>query len=278
MRPPFELKFRWKRLAGWLGGAAALLLLLAFPWGPLFPLSPLKPGYRVQRFQRADLVVPKDRAPHPSYVELDRLVQEAEQFHQLPGPKRVTVVVCRSWGDFYRFMPHFLGWKGYGMALHLLDTIYLTPRIQESGFDEEEAVRHELSHAVLNNNSSFLNALRMKRQQWVSEGIAVWFQGGRGFLSAGQFLARARQRDLLRVIPPARNLPASQGSVPFRYAAWHYFLRYLTERHGREKLQRFLLAYMDDPGSYQAQFARVYGQSLADAVADFQQAVRQGRL
>jgi len=278
VRLPFNLKLRWRRLAGWLGGAAGLLLLLAFPWGPLFPLSPVKPGYHVHRFRRADLVAPKDRTPHPSYLELDRLLEEAEKFHQLPGPKRLTVVVCRDWGDFYRFMPHFYGWKGLGMALHPLNTVYLTPRIQELGFDEEEALRHELAHTVHNRNCSFRAALEIKRQQWVGEGLAVWFQGGRRFLSAAEFLERARHRDLLRIIPPAGGLTASPESLPFRYAAWHYFLRYLVERYGRDSFQRFLLAYLNDPAPYREHFAKVYGRPLADVVADFQGVVRQGRL
>src|SRR3982750_3028649 len=33
---------------------ALLLFLLAFPYGPLFPWSPVKPGYRSERFARAE--------------------------------------------------------------------------------------------------------------------------------------------------------------------------------------------------------------------------------
>ena len=269
---------RWRRLAGWLGGAIGILLLLAFLWGPLFPFSPVKPGYRVFRFQRVVLVAPENRTPHPSFLELDRQLWEAEKFHQLPGPNRLTIVVCRDWGDFYRFMPHFRGWKGLGMALHLINTIYLTPAIQEHGFDEEEAVRHEISHAVLNSNCSFRAALQMKRHQWITEGLAVWFQGGRRFLRDDEFVARARHQDLLRIIPPARDLPVSLESLPFRYAAWHFFLRYLVERYGRENLQRFLLAYLEDPDSHREHFAKVYGRNLPDVVASFQEVVRQGHL
>lgn len=277
MPPLFKSEFRRRRLAGWLGGMAGLLLMAAFPWGPLFPYSPIKPGYHVHGFHRAELVVPKNRTPHPSYLELERLLREAEQFHELPGPRRLTVVVCRNWGDFYRFMPHFRGWKGLGMALHPLETIYLTPAIQEQRFDEEEALRHELSHAVQNSNCSFRAAWRMKRQQWVGEGLAVWFQGGRRFLTAAEFEASARHQDLLRIIPPAHDLPVSRESMPFRYAAWHYFLRHLVERYGRESFQRFLLAYLDEPSSHQKHFAKVYGRTLADEVADFQKIIRQDR-
>ena len=74
------------------------------------------------------------------------------------------------------------------------------------------------------------------------------------------------------------RLPVSRKSLPFRYAAWHYFLRHLVERYGRDSFQRFLLAYLDDPEPYPEHSTKVYGRHLPDVVADFQNVVRQGRL
>jgi len=49
--------------------------------------------------------------------------------------------------------------------------IFVTPNAAFTA-DIGGLLRHELSHAVLNQNRSLLSVLRMLRQPWVSEGVA----------------------------------------------------------------------------------------------------------
>ena len=73
-----------------------LAVLPAFPWGPLFAWSPVRPGYRQIRFSRVDVVYPDGAALDPAYHEVDRYPAEAEAFHEVKWDKRIRVVVCRQ--------------------------------------------------------------------------------------------------------------------------------------------------------------------------------------
>ena len=125
-----------------LGYITLLLFLLAFPYGPLFPWSPVQPGYQTERFQRADVIYPNGTVIPESYRRIDSLISEAELFHQLPMPRRMTVIACRNWKDFHRFMPHIRSQAVAAVTLAPGTVIYVTPKVQEKGLDSAEFLRH----------------------------------------------------------------------------------------------------------------------------------------
>ena len=250
------------------GYAALLLFLLAFPYGPLFPWSPVKPGYETERFTRADVVYPSGTAVPEPYKNIDSLIAEAEQFHRLAMPHHLTVIACRNWEDFRRFTIN----RSRAVAAVTLapgTVIYVTPKIAEKGLDTGEFLRHEISHAALHQNQSIWNAFKMTKQEWFSEGLAVSFGRQRAYLTRDEFLARARVEDLGPVI----DLDQWKGGardLRFAYVAWRYFLEDLIAAKGRDRFQDFMTAYIRDPDSYRDSFRRVYGQRVPEAVAEFQ--------
>lgn len=96
---------RWKH-----GGlfVLAFLVLAAFPYGPLFAWSPLRPGYAKQTFARADVLYPSELTKPPEYGNVDELVGLAERLHELRCSRRITIVHCRNWSDCVRFAGVFL--------------------------------------------------------------------------------------------------------------------------------------------------------------------------
>src|SRR5215510_8573269 len=128
-------------------GVFSLFALLgyAFLAGPLFAWSPLKPGYDVVHFERADVYFGRGVTLDPAYRKVDEYIQNIEQIHQLKFSERMTIIVCRSWADFHRFLPTVRG-EGVGAATPEFGSVtYVTPKVQEMGFDPGEFVRHELS-------------------------------------------------------------------------------------------------------------------------------------
>ena len=81
------------------GLAAILITLLAFLDGPLFPWSPVTPGYQHLVLARGDVIYPSDTSLDASYRLLDHYIAETEAFHRLRMPKRVRIVVLRDWTD-----------------------------------------------------------------------------------------------------------------------------------------------------------------------------------
>jgi hypothetical protein len=262
-------------------GLIVLAFLAAFPWGPLFAWSPVHPGYRQVQFLRADVLYPDSMALDPAYREVDQYVAVAENFHELKCSKKIKVVVCRNWNDCLRFAaPFLMGQRPLAVTVPTGTVIFVTPRV-EGWADIGGTLRHELSHAVQNQNRSLVSVLRMLRQPWVSEGVAgvVAAKGvtapGRHLVSLpeSEFLSRAKTEDLWPSFTPQ-----PQKDWRFSYTAWVYFWDRQIERSGKVTFLKFERECFSDPQSCPSAFAAVYGTDLRHAVDDFQAEVRSGRV
>jgi len=261
---------------------AVLALLAAFPWGPLFAWSPVHPGYRQVRFSRADVLYPDGTVLDQGYREVDQYVAIAERFHELKCSHKIKIVVCRNWGDCLRFARAFVrGQRPLAVTIPTGTVIFVTPKAEASAADIGGLLRHELSHAVLNQNRSLVSVLRMLRQPWVSEGVAGVVSGmgvtapGRQLISLteAEFLSRAMTEELWPCFAAA-----PQKDWRFSYTAWLYFWGGQIQRSGKETFLRFERECISDPDGCRSAFAGVYGTDLRKAVENFQVEVRSGRV
>jgi hypothetical protein len=136
----------------------------AFLYGPLFPWSPIKPGYNHLSLARADVYYAQATTPDPAYSQLGSLIAEADSFHRLPLRKRIRIITCRDWGDFARFVPTLRGRVVGAVTYDTGTVIFVTPKIAERHFYLAEFLRHELSRAVLHQNTTF----------WAGRGLNTW--------------------------------------------------------------------------------------------------------
>jgi hypothetical protein len=235
------------------------------------------------QFSRADVLYPDSAALDPAYREVDRYVAVAESFHELKCLKKIKVVVCRNWNDCLRFAAPFLvGQRPLAVTVATGTVIFVTPRA--AGWaDIGGLLRHELSHAVQNQNRSLLSVLRMLRQPWVSEGVAgVVAAMGRD--RTGAAVGELARRGVLVPGEDTEDLWASFAAAPqkdwrFSYTAWIYFWDRQIERSGKATFLRFERACFSDPaGLAGAAFADVYGTDLRSAVDEFEAEVRSGRV
>ena len=268
---------RWKYS---LLGLIVLAILAAFPWGPLFAWSPVHPGYRQLQFSRADVLYPDSTALDPAYREVDNYVAAAERFHEETCPKKIKIVVCRNWSDCNRFATPFLG-TPLAVTIPTGTVTFVTPRALAFRADIAELLRHELSHAVLKQNRPLLSVLRMRKEPWVSEGVAglvaeMWPTApGRQpiALPKPEFLSRAMREELW----PSFAI-VTQPDRRFSYTAWIYFWNRQIERSGKAAFLRFERACFSDPQACRSTFAAVYGTDLRSVVEEFQAEVRLGRV
>jgi len=108
--------------------------------------------------------------------------------------------------------------------------------------------------------------------------VQIIGQVSRGFTNDEQFHERAKGLDLTELIPPDRARHIAREALPIYYATWHRFFRHIVNRHGRERFQEFLVAYLSDPASYEGHFTKTYGYTLMDAAAEFEEAVRNAQV
>lgn len=269
---------KWKRT---ILGLIILVVLAAFPWGPLFAWSPVHPGYTQVQFSRADVLYPHSTSLDPAYRDVDQYVVAAESFHELKASKKIKIVVCRNWNDCLRFAaPFLLGQRPLAVTAATGTVTFVTPAV-DGWVDIGGLLRHELSHAVQNQNRSLLSVLRTLRQPWIAEGVAgvVAERGvtapGRNLLSlpATEFLARAKTTDLW---PSFAAAP--QQDWRFSYAAWTWFWNLQIEQSGKPAFLRFERACFSALQDCRSAFADVYRTDLRSAVDQFQAQVRSNRL
>jgi len=272
--PVMSTILRWRNLAF----IVLILLLLAFPYGPLFPWSPVHPGYNTLRFDRADVIHPSGTELPDAYRHVDEYIARSERFHRLPVKSRLTVVLCGNWSDVRRFVLHPRAMLLAGATLPMGTIVYITPKVQEKNLDAGEFLRHEISHATLQQNQTLFAAVRMVRQEWFAEGLAVSFGEQKAFVTPEEFIAVARAQDLGPIIDPAqRRLAPQPYNMRLGYQAWRYFLEYLIDTRGRDRFQQYLTAYMARPTEYRQLFAEAYGVSLPDAIKRFENGIRADR-
>lgn len=265
----------WKRC---IFAIAVLVVLAAFPWGPLFAWSPVHPGYRQATFSRADVLYPASATLDPAYREI---VAAAEMFHEQKCPAKIKVVVCADWSDCARFAsPFLLGQRPLAVTVATGTVIFVTPNA--AGWaDIGGLLRHELSHAVWSQNRPLLSALRMLKEPWISEGVAgvvaAMEAAGSGrhlvSLPEAEFLSRAKEADLWPAFSSAKH-----EDWRFSHTAWIYFWNRQIAQNGKSAFVKSERACFSDPATCRNAFSDAYGKDLASAVREFQGEVRSGHV
>ncbi len=254
--------------------AVTALAMWSLGYGPLLPWSPVRPGYNELRGKRVCIVYPENASLPDALRNPDALLDEAERFHRLSAPDYVTAVLLPDWPTAHRVLPR-LARRGIGaITLATGRTIYVLPTIAERQLDPVEFVRHELSHAVLHQNQTLLDATRIVEVQWLAEGIAVWFGNQRAYVSEVEFLNRVRTQDLEAYVDPAlRERLGKPFDMRFGYVCWRHFNEYLAALD-EERYWRFVHAVVKQPRAWRALFQEHFQQSLQQAVNAFAQQVR----
>jgi hypothetical protein len=248
------------------GLAFMLVVAWAFAYGPLFAWSPVRPGYDSQTLQRATIVYPAGTQPDPKLRAVDTYIGEAETDLGLPMLRPITVVLCRNWDDFHRFAPT-IGRVG---GLTIQSAVYITPRIAEKNLDLTEYLRHEVTHALVHQNTPIWRLRSLQKRPWLFEGVPVWVGRQQSYDTPEQFLAKARTLDLVPVVDTAKPSP----DMRFNYVAWMNFIDYLDRTRGRPAFIRFFHAWLADPASEQRDFQTVYQTTLPAAIRSYQASLR----
>ena len=267
--------------------AAAVLLIVVVrsaAAGVLFPWSPVKPGFETHRFASGRVHVPHGTAYAPDYRAMDSIASRLEALHGLRFRKKVHVVVSRDWRQFNRGT--FIARDGsprpvLGAALQTGDVVYMSPLAAEPGRRPGGILAHELAHALLYQHVSLRGSVALRRERWLLEGLAVHFG------NPGDYPGPETFRGLVRTHPeyvfhPAADprldrLPADVGGL-FMLAEYRFFIEYLIERFGEDRLRALVRAAVAEPADVPAAFAATYGASLDTVGAEFVRAVRAGQV
>lgn len=249
-----------------------------FCFGPLFPWSPLKPGFESSTFGRAIAWYPKGSEPLPEFAALESLMKETEKSHKLRFRKGIRVILCANGNQYKRFS--MIG--GHASAGPTGTVIYINPSIRsttypppldsKNGDDEKAAknqgarrdiasfLRHELSHAILYQNTSLFKALKIKN--WVEEGLAVYTGNPDHYYRGAEFRTLAFDRGYFFNLLNDKSEPPSiskEIKFYFVYGAYGEFMAYLIQNHGMDTVLDFIHAYIYAPSEEECLFRLFFG-------------------
>jgi hypothetical protein len=237
-------------------------------WGPLFPWNPVKLGYKKIKSSKAVIYI-NEMTERDSVVYLiDELILEEEKFHDLKYVADFKIIILDKDSNMKRYVPWLKG-AGFSVSLSLANLIYIGPTARKSPSGIEPYLKHELSHLLIDQNTSFKKTLKIHEQGWFIEGIAEYFSG-HSFYSKSEFLEICKMNNLHFTSLYKKNpLKMSLKEVRFKYTFYRFFIEFVVENYGLKKLQEYLKKYIKNPGDYKELFVEVYSNDLTKLLDKF---------
>ncbi len=231
-----------------------------------------------------DIIFTQESIDSAQFLALhaDELYIKAKDFLKVEKILRIPVVLTQQTdvlNGYYTFMPY--------SRIVIYDTL---PQTSLAVFDDTllSVFYHELIHAVsfriaisnfkiLNNIHSFCSSLDMPTS--ITEGTAVLAESleGYGRLNSSYSMHVVRQAKIENKFPDWSDITGSYslytaGSLPYIFGG--AFMQYMYEEFGSQKLADFWNKSNNfDLISYTRNFKKVYGISIENAWADFEESV-----
>lgn len=228
------------------------------------------------------------------YRDIDKLITEAEQFHKLTFKKHLRIVICTSAEQYKRFSMS----GGHACTIQTGTVIYIAPSLWETTYPPRlvmdggklellpplqknhrpvlEFLSHELSHAILYQNTSLLKAIKLKT--WLEEGLAVYF-GNRNHYYQGKDirLLAIDQNNFFNLFDNGAKPPHIPKEIihTFRYGMFCAFVDYLITVYGLDRVLDFVYDYIQMPEQEEALFHAHFGNMPEEVLRQFQMQLQQ---
>ena len=130
---------------------------------------------------------------------------------------------------------------------------------------------HELSHAILYQNTSFLNAFRIP--DWLREGIANYYGTRSWNYPPEQFKKLAADGLLFNPTAKMDDLRSKMCTGRLIHSEYRYFVEYIIYIYGNEKLMEYMRALIKDPLKENILFQEIFNIKLEEVAENFKNAV-----
>ncbi len=237
-------------------------------WGPFFPWNPVKTGF--EKIESSGAVVYfKDFGGQITESRIEELILETEVLHDLKFRKRFKIIVTGTDDNMKRYLPWLKG-SGYSVKLGFVNVIYIGPTGRNSPFGIEVFIKHEMSHLLIHQNvSSARNNYIILEQGWLAEGIATYF-GGPCYFEKKEFGVLWKDQGMAYDNLYKENpLKMDKNLIRLKYTYYRFFIEFLVESYGLNKLQTYLKKYILDPGNYENFFPEVYLENMSEILSGY---------
>ncbi len=238
----------------------------AFTSGPLFPYSPIKPGFAKLESEKAIIFYPDGTSLPEECLSIDSLIEETESFHKLEFNKKPKIIFCETSKQYKRFSTR----TAHACAIQTGDAIYINPSIYSSNRDLTGFFKHELSHSIIYQNTSIFDALRLK--SWLTEGMAVYYGNSHHYYRGNELKELAIDREYFFNIFDDKARPADMPKTirySYFYGLYGSFIGYLVDSHGLNVVMDFTAEYMKHPKKEGEIFKKIFGLSQEKILNEF---------
>lgn len=230
-------------------------------WGPLFPWNPVKIGYKKISSKKATVYINDITEKDSVVYRINEIISEEEKFHNLKYVDGISIIILNKESNMKRYLPWLKG-SGYSVTLSLVNLIYIGPNARKSSNGIEPYLKHELSHLLIDQNTTFKKARIIHEQGWFAEGIAEYFSG-HYFYSKEEFLKLCAIKNLnFKSLHEENPLKMSIGETRLKYTYYKFFIEFLVENYGLTKLQEYLKKYINHPQDYKKYFVEIYSNDI----------------
>jgi len=248
--------------------AGLLFFMFYLFWGPLFPWSPIKIGYKKINTPIATIYISNITEGDSAIYKISDIIREDEKFHDLHFLKKIKIVFLNKDSHNKRYIPWLKG-SGYSVSLSPLNLIYIGQNARKSPSEIESYLKHELSHMLIDQNTTFKKAMKIHQQAWLVEGIAEYFSGhiyySKNKLNQFINIDNAHPPNLIEKSPQEM----SWQELQLNYSYYKYFIEFLIEKYSLKKMQKYLKHYAKNPAAYREIFTDVYSVELNNVLNDF---------
>ena len=245
-----------------------VIILSYLFWGPLYPWNPIKIGYKKIKSAKATIYISDITEKDSIVYSINEIILEEEKFHDLKYVDDFKIIILNKESNMKRYLPWLKG-SGYSVSLSLVNLIYIGPNAKKSPYGIERYLKHELSHLLIDQNTSHKYSKTIHDQGWLAEGVAEYFSG-HSFYSKTEFLELYRMnKSHLSDLNEKNPLNMSFKDVKLHYTHYKLFIEFLIESYGIEKFQYYLKKYIKDPDDYKNFFIEVYYHDLNSILNEF---------
>lgn len=252
----FKIRFKY------ILSIVLLLIVLYLFWGPLLAWSPIKFGYEEIKTNKAVILI-KSKTPADSVIyNIDEIIKEEESWHDLQYTDNFKIIIVDKDADMRRHLPWLKG-KGHSVCIGFANLVYIGANARKSEYGIGTYIKHELSHLLIHQNTpSKKDVFEMQEQGWFTEGLATYF-GGPEYFTKKEFVDLCFEKGLdLSSLNEANIIKVPVKDKRILYTHYRYFIEYLVNNYGLEKLQEYIKRYIDNPSDYENLFVEVYKEEL----------------
>jgi len=246
-----------------------VLLLVYLFWGPLFPWSPIKPGFHKIESDQVTVFIDNFSKKDSLLYDIKQIMSGEEAFHGLKFKDKVKIIILSEDSNMKRFLPWMEG-TGFSVSLSMVNLIYIGSTARKSEYGYLVYLKHELSHELIRQHTSTENAFETQEQGWMAEGLATYY-GGPDYYSKAEFIDLCLKKQIkFDNLLEQNPLKIPRSDIWFTYTYYRYFIDFLIEKYGLGKLQIYLKKYLNNPYAYKDMFVEIYSKNYLEILTEYQ--------